>query len=282
VQHAERAVAVLDLVGQHAEGEDVGDLLERHVPLGHLLPDRVRVLLPAPHLGLDSGGGERLLDVERDRVDLPVLRAPDLLEPPGDRRVGLGLELLEREQLHLAHVLVHPHPLGERGVDVHRLAGDALALLGALDEVQRAHVVQPVGELDQQHADVLAHRQQELAQVLGDALVVGQLLDLGQLGDPVDELGDVGAEHLLDFIDRRQRVLDGVVEQRGDDRLLVELEVGHQPGDLDRVAEVRVAAGALLRAVLLHREHVGAVEQRLVGVGVVGLDPFHKFVLAQH
>ncbi len=111
---------------------------------------------------------------------------------------------------------------------------------------------------------------------------VGQLLDLGELGDPVDQLGDVGAEVLLDVLDRRQRVLDRVVEQRGDDRLLVELQVGHQPGDLDRMAEIGIARGALLGAVLLHRVDVGAVEQRLVGVGIVGLDPFHKFVLAQH
>jgi hypothetical protein len=77
-------------------------------------------------------------------------------------------------------------------------------------------------------------------------------------------------------------VLDRVVEHRGDDGLLVELEVGHQASHFDRMAEVRVAAGALLGAVLLHRIDIGAVEQRLVGVGVVGLDPFHKFVLAQH
>ena len=32
---------------------------------------------------------------------------------------------------------------------------------------QRAHVVQPVGELDEQHAHIVGDRQQQLAQVLG-------------------------------------------------------------------------------------------------------------------
>jgi hypothetical protein len=68
------------------------------------------------------------------------------------------------------------------------------------DEVERAHVVQPVGELDQQHADVARHGEQELAQVLGRALVLGLGLDLGELGDPVDQAGDVGAEMLLDLL----------------------------------------------------------------------------------
>ncbi len=140
--------------------------------------------------------------------------------------------------------------------------------------MQRAHIVQPVAQLHQQHADVLAHGEQELAQVLGRALVLRHLLDLGELGDAVHQPRDVGAEVLLDVLDRGQRVLDGIVEQRGGDGFLIELEVGHQPRHLDRMAEIGVAAGARLGAVLLHGIDIGAVEHRLVGVGIVFLDPF--------
>ncbi len=55
---------------------------------------------------------------------------------------------------------------GERGIDVQRLLGDAAARLRR-HEVERAHVVQAVGELDQQHADVVGDGEQQLAQVLG-------------------------------------------------------------------------------------------------------------------
>ena len=144
------------------------------------------------------------------------------------------------------------------------------------------HVVQAVGELDQQDAQVLAHRQEELAQVLGRALVLGQRLDLRQLGDAVDQPGDLGAEVLLDFLDHGERILDRVVEQGGDDRLLVELEFGHQAGHLDRMAEIGIAAGTLLGAVLLDGIDIGAVEHGLVRVGLVGFHPFDKFILAQH
>ena len=133
--------------------------------------------------------------------------------------------------------------------------------------------MQPVGELDEEHPQVFAHRQEELAQVLRRALVVGQLLELGELGHAVHQPGNVGAELRLDILDRRQRILDRIMQQRGDHRVLIELEVGHQAGDLDRMAEVWIAAGTLLGAVLLHGVDVGAVEQRLVGIGLVGLDP---------
>ena len=44
-----------------------------------------------------------------------------------------------------------------------------------------------LAQLDQQHADVLAHGEQELAQVFRRALVLGHLLDLRELGHPVDQ-----------------------------------------------------------------------------------------------
>ena len=105
---------------------------------------------------------------------------------------------------------------------------------------------------------------------------------LRELGDAVDQPGDVRAEQLLDLLGGRDRVLDRVVEDRGDDRLVVEMEVGQDAGHLDRMAVIGVARGALLRAVRLHRKDVGAVDQRLVGVGIVGPDLLDQFILPQH
>ena len=142
--------------------------------------------------------------------------------------------------------------------------------------------MQPVGELHQQHADVVAEREQELAQVLGGALVLRLRLDLAELGHAVDQPRDVLAEQLLDLLGSRERVLDRVVEDRGDDRLVVELQVGEDAGDLDRMAEIGVADGAHLGAVRLHREDVGAVDQPLVRVGIVGADLLDQLILPQH
>jgi hypothetical protein len=89
-----------------------------------------------------------------------------------------------------------------------------LALLLVLDEVERAHVVQPVGQLDQQHADVVRHREQEFAEILGGALALGLRLDLGELGDAVDHARDILAEQALDVLGRGDGILDRVVENR--------------------------------------------------------------------
>ena len=66
-------------------------------------------------------------------------------------------------------------------------------LLG--EELQRAHVVQPVGELDQDHPQVGDHRQEHLAERLGLLLFLRDVGVAGDLGDAVDQLGDLVAEH---------------------------------------------------------------------------------------
>ena len=81
---------------------------------------------------------------------------------------------------------------------------------------------------------------------------------------------------------RGKGIFDRIVQQRGDDRCNVQLQIGHQPGDFDRVAEIGIAAGALLGAVLLHGIDIGTVEHRLVGARVVIEDLLDEFVLAEH
>ena len=88
--------------------------------------------------------------------------------------------------------------------------------------VEGAHVVQPVGELDQQHADVFRDRQQQLAQVFGLLGLLGDEVELLQLGQPLDQLADLGAEQLVDLGAGGGGVLDRVVQQRDRDRGVVE------------------------------------------------------------
>ena len=132
--------------------------------------------------------------------------------------------------------------------------------------LERAHVVQPVGELDQQHAHVVGDGEQKLAQILGLLGLARDEIELLELGQAFDQMADVGAEHLVDLGAGGRRVLDRVVQQRRRDRRVVELQVGQDGRDFERMGEIRIARGALLLAVRLHGVDIGAVEQRLVGV----------------
>jgi hypothetical protein len=64
--------------------------------------------------------------------------------------------------------------------------------------------------------------------------------ELGQLGDAIDELGDLGAELLLDVSEAEFGVLRNVMEEGGLDRDRVDAELGQDLGRSDRVGDERL------------------------------------------
>src|SRR3546814_2078166 len=63
--------------------------------------------------------------------------------------------LFRSEVFQLLLQVLHADAVGQRDIDLHGLLGDPLALVRRADEMQRPHVVQAVGQLDQQHADIV-------------------------------------------------------------------------------------------------------------------------------
>ena len=141
----------------------------------------------------------------------------------------------------------HAQPVRQRRHHLERLAR-LLGLLLRGQEAHRAHVVQPVGQLDDQHPRVPRHRDDHLADRLGLGRVAE--LDLLQLRDAVDEVGHLVAELRAQAVQRVVGVLDGVVQQRGDERRGVHAQLGQDRGDGERMGDVRIAGLALLPRVL--------------------------------
>ena len=219
VEDAERVIALLDRVDGDAERHDVGKLLETDILALHLAPDRVRTLLAAGYLRIaDAALAQYAIECRNDPRD----EIAALLAQEGEARLQalprIGIELGESEILELVLHAMHADALGERRVNVHRLARDAASLVVVLDVVERLHIVQAVGELDEEDANVFRHRQHQLAEVLRLLRLVRLQLDARQLGDAVDQPRDVWTEQPLDVLERRDGVLDGIVQQAGNDR----------------------------------------------------------------
>ncbi|MCO4699404.1 hypothetical protein LRR80_05499 [Streptomyces sp. RO-S4] len=225
------------------------------------------VARPDEDFGRDVGLAEHLAHVTGDvgeRVVLAGRVAEDQLPCP---LVLLGVQDGEDQVLQLRLERLDTEPFGERDEHVTCHLGDAF-LLGGAHHAEGAHVVQPVGELDRHHADVVAGGDEHLAEGLG--LRGGPVVDLLQLGDAVDEVADLLAELLAHLLERDVGVLDGVVQQRGGQRRGLGAEFGQDEGDGERVGDVRLAALAHLSAVRGLGQHIGAAQRFEVGVGVVG------------
>ncbi len=221
---------------------------------------------------------------------IPTSASSEVRKAPGVFDVGLALvallgdelldllvlarvEALEGEVLELPLDRVDPEPVGERRVDLERLAR-LLELLLLRHRRERPHVVEAVGELDQDDPDVRGHRDHHLAVVLGLVLVAALEGDPGQLRDAVDEAGDRVAEELAHLVEARGGVLDRVVEERGAERLGVQAKAGADLRDLDRMGDEVLARAAALVGVALAREREGlldraALERLGVLVGVL-------------
>ena len=104
-----------------------------------------------------------------------------------------------------------------------------------------AHVVQAVGELDQEHAGVIGDREQELAEILGLLGVLGDEVELAELGQAVDQTADLLAERLVDLLAGDRRVFDRVVQHRRGDRGVVDLELGQDRRHFERMGEIGIA-----------------------------------------
>ncbi len=199
----------------------------------------------------------------------------------GQLAVLLRVEVLEGEVFELAAEAAHAEAVRDGREDVEGLLRDAAALL-RLEVVERAHVVEAVGELDEHDAHVVDHRQKHLADVLGLLLLARLVADLGDLREAVDEVRDLLAERGADDVELDERVLDHVMQEPGGDRDLVEPHVGEDVGDFERVYEVGLARGARLPLVVQRGEKVGPPQHVQIGLRVVLPDFFDYLLNANH
>ena len=267
VQRAERRVAVADRVDEHADTDEVVDVREVAAAHDHLLVDRVVVLRPARDRGLDLGLAQVGADLLPHGREVLLACGCAFRDQVHDLVVDLGVERREREVLELPLDRVHAEAVGQRRVDLERLAG-LLLRRRRRDELPGAGVVQAVRELDDQHPDVARHRHDHLADGLGlRGVAVG---DLVQLGHAVDEHRDLGPELAAQLVERVVGVLDRVVHERRGQRRRRHAELGQDRRDGDRVRDVRVAALAQLAAVRLLGDDVRLLDDREIGLRVVG------------
>jgi hypothetical protein len=264
-----------------AERDQVVHLVERELLLLELLPEAVDLLQAAGHLALQLLLLERGRESDAHGVHVALAPATRPLDAPRDLLVDVGVQHAEGPLLQLLLHPVDPEPVGQRGVDVERLARDALARV-LTHVLERTHVVQAVGELDQDDADVLRHREQHLSEVLRLVLLAALELDLAELREARDQRLDLLAELLLELLRGGERVLDRVVQQAHRDRHGVEPHVGQDLGDRQRMAQVGLARQAHLPLVHLGRVDVGPLQHAQVRVGEVGLDALDDFVDPRH
>ena len=165
------------------------------------------------------------------------------------------IQPLQRKILQLPFNLLHAEAMGNRRINLHRFERFG-ALLLLLHELNRAHIVQAVGELDEDDANVLRHGDQHFAQILHLLLFLG-VVQASQTCDTVDKIGNRGAELLLNLIILEVGVLHAVVQQAGTDRVGIQSHLNDNFRDRNRMNDIGIAVFALLSLVRRSGTFVG-------------------------
>ena len=176
-----------------------------------------------------------------------------------------GFEVEEREVLEFPLNRTHAESIGKRRVDLHGLARleDAPVLA---QRHEGAHVMEPVGELDDDDANVVAHRHEHLAQVVDLRMAERLDLEAVDLGDAVDELGDGIAELLAHVLERVLGILDRIVQDGRAQGVAIHAKVGQDDCDFDGMHDERLAGLAKLALVSAFRKEVGLLDRLTIFV----------------
>ena len=272
MDHPERRVAVLHRVRNHAQCEQILNLLEGKVVGADLLVDRPQMLRPSGHV---HEGNSRLGQHVHQRTphlhDLPLPLPPALLNLLLQPVVFVGFEKLEGQVLQLPLDGRQPQAMGDGGIDVARLQRDS-PLLGRPQVLERAHVVEPVGELDEDHPGILDHRHQQLAVVLDLPFRIRPEAHAPDLGHAVHDPRHLGAELGLHIGQVDGGVLHHIVDQARGYGSGIQTEFRQDGGDTDGVGDIACAGGAPLAGVCFGRDPVGPLDPADVQAVGIRLD----------
>ena len=243
----------------YSHGIEVVHLLERQVLGLHFLvygiyrlKARLGLVLYVQfvELGLDRGGEIGIY------LAAPLLGGLDLV---GDILIYVGVLVFETQVLKFGLDGEQAESVCQRGVYVECFSGNLIALVGR-HRAEGAHIVESVGHLYQHHAYVLAHGQEQFAEVLGLYRRPVAEDAARYLGKSLYQLRYLGAEVLLDVLDGILGVFHHVVEQRrayrrGAESYLLRRYLGHG----NRVHYVWLAAAPADTSVGLLGKAVGAL-----------------------
>ena len=186
-----------------------------------------------------------------------------------DLCVALGVQCLEGQVFEFPLDLLNTEAVREGCVDVEGLLRRA-PLLPLLHGPEGSHVVESIGEFDEEHAPIRRHGDQHLANRGGLLRFFRVEVEAIEFGDAIDDPSNLLAELGRNSVEGQHGVLDGIVEERCGDRGGIESEISHDEGYGDGVGDVGLTGPSHL-SVMGSRSDLGSeVDERDVTVGVVG------------
>ena len=133
----------------------------------------------------------------------------------------------------------------QRSINLQRFAGNRLLLMHG-HKLHGAHIVQSIGQLNQNHANIARHRKEHLAIVFNLSIFLGNILNFAQLRHAVNKVGHNHAKALLDIIQGIIGIFNNIVEKGCRQGFIVHLQAGQNAHHANRVNNIGLTGFAHL------------------------------------
>lgn len=262
VDDAERFVAVSNLRDDDADGYQIIDPRDVHIMALELLIEPVEVLGASADIDdADFVFGQKIMEKNDGIVHVGLAFMEVGLSDFLGFVVVLGVEVFETDILKFALDLSDTETIGNWSIDLECFSRDAF-LFFYRKMTECAHVVEAIGELDDDDADVLRHSHKHLAQIFEIVFFFGTAqFDLAELGDAIDQEGDVTPELFFDFSERHLGILGDIMEESGDQRLFIHTDLGQDLGHMEGMDDIVFTGFSLLAMMSFLGKLVGSHDE---------------------
>ena len=253
MDHPQRTIAFLERIDKDPNRRQIVNLTELFVIPLHFTENAVKVFRPAVDLRLDADFMQ-LFPQNHDRfLDdgfplLPLL--PDLVH---QFVILFRFQIAERQIFQFPLDVGYAQSVRQRRKDLHRFPGDLLLFLRR-HRLERAHIVKPVGQFDQNHPDVFRHRQKHLAIVFHLLFFFGLILNPAQFGHAVDQSRNLPAKIFFNLLQRHGRVFDDIMQHCRRNGVGVDLQLRQDSGHTQGMMNIILAGNPML-ALMRARSH---------------------------
>ena len=242
MDNAQHIIAVGYRVNDDTKSTQVEYTVDIELLRIHFAVDTVDMLYSAVYRDLKPLLLEALFYFRFDRGHEAFERIHAVVECIGYLLVARRVKVHQCEVLKLPFGSLHTETVRDGGVYLHRLQRFlALLFLGLIGH--GTHIMQAVGDLYENYADVLGHCHKHLAQVFHLLVFLAGVLHPRELCNSLDDICDRLAELLCNIAVGKIGVLYNVVQQRRNYRVLVKPHIG---GDVSRGDTVRDIGRAVL------------------------------------
>ena len=284
VNRAQHAVAVGFLRDNHPEGQQVKDFINHLMLDKHLPVDGIDMLHPSQNAVRYAQFAQAAVNLRPRLLDHDFVPGAVLFRFGHDLLIANRVQIFQRQVLQFPFEALHSQPVGHRRVKLHGFQRLAPLCGGGLI-VHRAHVVEAVGDFDQNHAHVFVGGEKHFSEILHLLFfLVHLILKAGQFADAFHQVRHGGGEQARQVRVRDRGILNHVVEQGGLDGFRVQpqfLRENLRHGQ--RMDDVRFSALALLPVVSHVREGERVMDPGKVRGGIVAPHGiFQFFILFLH